>query len=145
MEEFVTGELKVDPEMVRERSRRLLQELSGAISTDLDVKELVETALRTWSLPELVEHRAALVAEVPVYGRLVAQGERLVAGRADAICYRAGRPHIGFDRKSDVAPDVAARETDVNQLGQYVDVLGADRGAVIYMTSAQVQWIQPSG
>ena len=31
MEEFVTGELNVDPEIVRERSRRLLQELSGAI------------------------------------------------------------------------------------------------------------------
>jgi CRISPR-associated exonuclease Cas4 len=143
MEEFVTGELKVDVETVRERSRRLRQELSGAITADLDIKELAETALRTWSLPELADHRAALIAEVPVYGRLAAQGERLVAGRADAICYRAGRPHIVFDWKSDIAPDAAARETYVTQLGQYVHVLGAERGAVIYMTSAQVQWVQP--
>ena len=143
MEEFVTGELNVDPEIVRERSRRLLQELSGAITGGLDINELAETALRTWSLPELADHRAELVAEVPVYGRLAGEHQRLIAGRADAVSYRSGKPGIVFDWKSDIAPDAAARETHANQLGQYVHVLGAERGAVVYMTSAQVRWVQP--
>jgi hypothetical protein len=51
--------------------------------------ELAETYLRTWFLPELVEHRADLIAEVPIYGRLAADDERLVAGRADAVRYRS--------------------------------------------------------
>ena len=143
MEEFVTGELNVDPEIVRERSRRLLQELSGAITVGLDINELAETALRTWSLPELADHRAELVAEVPVYGRLAGEHQRLIAGRADAVSYQSGKPGIVFDWKSDIAPDAAARETHANQLGQYVHVLGAERGAVVYMTSAQVRWVQP--
>ena len=143
MEEFVTGELNVDPEIVRERSRRLLQELSGAITGGLDINELAKTALRTWSLPELADHRAELVAEVPVYGRLAGEHRRLIAGRADAVSYRSGKPGIVFDWKSDIAPDAAARETHANQLGQYVHVLGAERGAVVYMTSAQVRWVQP--
>ena len=143
MEEFVTGELNIDPEIVRERSRRLLQELSGAITVDLDINELAETALRTWSLPELADHRAELVAEVPVYGRLAGEHQRLIAGRADAVSYQSGKLGIVFDWKSDVAPDTAARETHANQLGQYVHVLGAERGAVVYMTSAQVRWVQP--
>jgi CRISPR-associated exonuclease Cas4 len=46
-----------------------------------------------------------------------------------------------FDWKSDVDPDAAARADYANQLGQYVHVLGAERGAVLYMTSGRVEWI----
>ena len=87
----------------------LLQELSGAIKGGLDINELAETALRTWSLPELAEHRAELVAEVPVYGRLAGEHQRLIAGRADAVSYQSGKPGIVFNWKGDVAPDTAAR------------------------------------
>jgi CRISPR-associated exonuclease Cas4 len=81
---------------------------------------------------------------VPVYGRLASDSERLVAGRADAVCYRRGKPYIVFDWKSDVAPDAAARGAYANQLGQYVRVLGAERGAIVYMTLGQVQWVSVS-
>jgi CRISPR-associated exonuclease Cas4 len=142
MEEFVTGELKADANAVSERSRRLLQELSGlAAMPDLDLTELAETALRTWSLPELADHRQDMIAEVPVYGRLVGEGERLVAGRADAVCYRNGKPHTVFDWKSDVACDAAARAGYASQIRQYARVLGAERGAVVYMSLGQIQWI----
>ena len=142
MEEFVTGDLKPDANAVSERSRRLLQELgASAAIPDLDINELADTALRTWSLPELVEHRTGLVAEVPIYGRLAAENDRLVAGRADAVCYRSGIPCIVFDWKSDVAPDPTARAGHASQIGQYVHVLGAERGAVVYMSLAQVQWV----
>jgi hypothetical protein len=49
-----------------------------------------------------------------------------------------------FDWKSDVAPDAAARGAYANQLGQYVRVLGAERGAIVYMTLGQVQWVSVS-
>jgi CRISPR-associated exonuclease Cas4 len=141
----VTGELKCDTDEVCERSRRLLQELSGlAVMPALDLGELAATALRTWSLPELADHKLGMIAEVPVYGRLTGDGERLVAGRADAVCYRDGKPHTVFDWKSDVTPDATARDGYASQIGQYARVLGAERGAVVYMSLGQVQWITAS-
>jgi CRISPR-associated exonuclease Cas4 len=142
MEEFVTGELEADICAVRERSMRLLQELSDPTAMpDLDLTELARTALRTWSLPELTDHRAGLRAEVPVYGFLAGEEDRLVAGRADAVCYASGRPCIVFDWKSDVAPDAATRAGYSSQIAQYAHVLGANRGAIVYMSLAEVQWV----
>ena len=67
-----------------------------------------------------------------------------MAGRADAVRYRSGKPHIVFDWKSDVAPDASARAGYASQLAQYVHVLGAERGAIVYMTLDQVQWVSAS-
>jgi len=44
-----------------------------------------------------------------------------------------------FDWKSDVDPDATSRADYANQLGQYVYVLGAERGAAVYMTSERVE------
>jgi CRISPR-associated exonuclease Cas4 len=146
MEEFVTGELKAEADAVRERSRRLLQELSGAAAApDLDLAELAETALSTWRLPEVAEQKEGLVAEVPIYGRLVGDDERLVAGRADAVVYASSEARIVFDWKSDVAPDASARASNASQIAQYAHILGAERGAVVYMSLGQVQWVSRSG
>jgi hypothetical protein len=60
-------------------------------------------------LPEVAEQKEGLVAEVPIYGRLVGDDERLVAGRADAVVYASSKAHIVFDWKSDVAPNASAR------------------------------------
>jgi hypothetical protein len=72
---------------------------------------------------------------------------RAPSTRVSVIC-APGQPHIVFDWKSDVDPDAASRADYANQLRQYVhvlgadrDVLGADRGAVVYMTSGRVEWI----
>jgi len=110
----------------------------------LDIDEVAQTAWRTWSLPELTQHRKSLVAEVPVYGRIDEYGERLVSGRADAVAYGSGKLRIVFDWKSDVAPNAAARAGYVNQIAQYARVLGADRGAIVYMSLEQVQWVSIS-
>jgi CRISPR-associated exonuclease Cas4 len=111
MEELVTGEVEANADAIRQRSTLLVQQLYGAAAPEsaLDANELAQTALRTWSLPELASNRAGLIAEVPVYGRLAGDEERLVAGRADAVRYVAGRPQIVFDWKSDVDPDAALR------------------------------------
>jgi CRISPR-associated exonuclease Cas4 len=68
-----------------------------------------------------------------------------VSGRADAVRYRDGRARIVFDWKSDVAPEPATRAAYAHQLSIYVDVLGAERGAVIYMTTGQIDWVDPKG
>jgi CRISPR-associated exonuclease Cas4 len=143
MEELVTGEVEANADAVRERSMLLVKQLYGAAAPEsaLDANELAATALRTWSLPELASNRTGLIAEVPVYGRLPGDADRLVAGRADAVRYHARRPHIVFDWKSDVDPDTASRAAYANQLGQYVHVLGAERGAVVYMTLGRVEWV----
>jgi CRISPR-associated exonuclease Cas4 len=143
MEELVTGEVEASASAIRQRSMLLVKQLFGAAAPEreLDANELAETALRTWSLPELASNRPGLVAEVPVYGRLAGDGEPLVAGRADAVRYHAGRPHIVFDWKSDVDPNATAHAAYATQLAQYVHVLGAERGAVVYMTAGRVQWV----
>jgi CRISPR-associated exonuclease Cas4 len=67
-----------------------------------------------------------------------------VSGRADAVRYHEGRARIVFDWKSDLAPDAAARLAYARQLAIYVDVLHAERGAIVYMTSGQIQWVDPA-
>jgi hypothetical protein len=55
MEELLTGEVKMVADAVRKRSIRLVAELG--LGPGLDANELAETALRTWSLPELASNR----------------------------------------------------------------------------------------
>jgi hypothetical protein len=59
-------------------------------------------------------------------------------------------PRIVFDWKSDVAPDASARASYASQIAQYTNILGtnilgAERGAVIYMSLGQVQWVSQPG
>ena len=137
MEEFITGELGSDARAVGERVRQLCRDLAINLSVD----EIAATALRTWSLPELSEHRQGLVAEVPIYGVLDGNGDRLVSGRADAVSYRSAKPRIVFDWKSDVVPEPKARTAYTSQIAQYVKVLGAERGGIVYMSLGQIQWV----
>jgi CRISPR-associated exonuclease Cas4 len=143
MEELVTGEVAPLAEALRQRATLLVEQLLGGAVTDsgLDVVELAGTVVRTWSLPELAPYRDTLIVEVPVYGRLAGDVERLVAGRADAVHYDASRPKIVFDWKSDVDPNAAARADYASQLGQYLEVLGAERGGVVYMSLGRVEWV----
>jgi CRISPR-associated exonuclease Cas4 len=142
MEELITGELTGGIDAVRERSRRLLQELSAGTRTPgLVSNEVAQTAWRTWSLPELTQHKEGLVAEVPVYGRIDGDDQRLVSGRADAVAYGSGKPRIVFDWKSDVSPSATVHASYVNQIAQYARVLGAERGAIVYMSLGQLQWV----
>jgi CRISPR-associated exonuclease Cas4 len=66
-----------------------------------------------------------------------------VTGGADAVRFRNGRAQIVFDWKSDIAPAAAMRAAYASQLALYVKVLEAERGAIVYMTSGQIQWVDP--
>jgi CRISPR-associated exonuclease Cas4 len=142
MEELITAELAATHEAAQERAAILIQQLVPATPVGLDLQELARTALRTFSLPELADERDCRVAEVPVYGRIGMGDNRLVTGRADAVRYRDGRARIVFDWKSDVAPDATTRNEYAGQLSIYVDVLGAERGAVVYMTTGRIDWVE---
>jgi hypothetical protein len=49
-----------------------------------------------------------------------------------------------FDWKSDVTPEFGARSAYAGQIAQYMKVLGAERGAIVYMSLGQIQWVLPS-
>jgi CRISPR-associated exonuclease Cas4 len=68
----------------------------------------------------------------------------LIAGRADALAKSGDESVVAFDWKSDVAPKDADRSAYRQQLGQYLHVIGARRGAVVYMTSGRIEWITSS-
>jgi CRISPR-associated exonuclease Cas4 len=65
----------------------------------------------------------------------------MVAGRADEVARADKGDLVVFDWKSDVAPSETTRLGYREQLGQYLHVLSAQRGAVVYMTSGRVEWI----
>jgi CRISPR-associated exonuclease Cas4 len=143
MEELLTGETPSSLPALRDRCATLIPQLFTQTEQvpHLDAEELAATAWHTYSLPELAEKRQELVPEVPVYARLGSMPERLVSGRADAVSYRDGRARIVFDWKSDVSPDAGTRASYRQQLAQYVQALGADRGAIVYMTNGQIDWV----
>jgi CRISPR-associated exonuclease Cas4 len=146
MEEVLTGELRESREAVQQRATILISQLApeDRPNSSLNAQELAATVLRTLSLPELANDREHLIPEVPVYGALAGDPLRLVSGRADAVRYRDGRAHAIFDWKSDVAPEPATRVRYAHQLAMYINVLGAERGAIVYMTSSQIQWVDPT-
>lgn len=99
------------------------------------------TALRALRLPGVAEHRTSLVPELTLYGARDA-GRTLTAGRADAVAVAAGRAILAFDWKSDVAPTAADRQAYAGQLLQYLEAVGAQRGAVVYLTLGELDWIE---
>jgi hypothetical protein len=133
----------VSVEAAERRSLGLIRELIPADTPmpRLDVQELAATALRTIALKELSDDRDNVIAEVPVYGSIGAV-DRLIAGRADAVRYRNGDAEIVFDWKSDVDRRAEDRAAYAHQLAQYVHVLRAKRGAIVYMTTGEIQWVE---
>jgi CRISPR-associated exonuclease Cas4 len=108
----------------------------------LDPDELAATAWSTFCLPDLAHNRDEIVPEVPVYGSVAADPERLVSGRADAVRYKHGRASIVFDWKSEVAPSDSERVAYRSQVLHYARALGARRAAVVYMSLGQIDWIE---
>ncbi|WP_407156580.1 UvrD-helicase domain-containing protein [Bradyrhizobium sp. STM 3557] len=143
MEELVTGELDEDAETVIARAALLRDQLrsESSFGPGPDPTELATTALRTLQLPDIKPYRARLLAELPIYGIAPASSDQLIAGRVDAVADDEDGAKIAFDWKSDIAPEDSDRTAHRQQLGQYLQVIGARRGAIVYMTSGRVEWI----
>ena len=145
MEELITGEIAEGEAEVAARAAELRAQLVGleALSdTDLpDPLECATTVVRTLHLPEVAALRPHLVAELPVYGR---RSEGVyVAGRMDAAAVIEGRVTVVIDWKSDVAPGPDEQAGYAGQLADYLVLAGAERGALVYMSRAEVIWITP--
>lgn len=143
MEELLTGELERFREDVTRRATELLVQLQSDDLTDAarpDAMEMAEAALRTLALPELAPFLAQLVPEVPLWA---ANPPRYLAGRADAAAIEGARIALVIDWKSDVNPVAVAHNAHVAQLRDYLLVTGAEQGAIVYMSAAQVVWVEP--
>ena len=142
LEELLTGELEERVDDVKSRAAFLLVQLTAeALAANSPrIEEMAGTALRTLSLPELMPFRDRLVPEVPIYGAAPTSLQGLIVGRADAVARTEDGGLVVFDWKSDVAPREAERSAYRQQLRQYLHVLGAQRGAVVYMTSGYIDW-----
>jgi CRISPR-associated exonuclease Cas4 len=147
MEELITGELNENLGATVSRARRLLEQLASAPpdgGNAIDADEMANTALRTLRLPEIEAFKSQLMAEIPIYGTAPTGPHQLIAGRADAVAQSVDGSRVAFDWKSDVAPTDADRTAYRQQLGQYMHLIGAHRGAVVYMTSGRIDWLQTS-
>lgn len=145
MEELLNGELPAAHNQIVLRAAELLDQLQPAVDEKVmtagpEPVEMATTALRTLALPELAPVISRLVPEMPLWA---ASPPRFLAGRADAVVVEADRVELVVDWKSDVNPDAAAQGAHAAQLRDYLEVTGAERGAVVYMSSGHVSWIAP--
>jgi CRISPR-associated exonuclease Cas4 len=145
MEELLTGELEERLETVSSRACLLRDQLvSMSSGKPPDVEELAHTALRTLRLPDIEPYRERLVPEVVIHGVARAGPNDLIVGRADAVADSDDGSRLVFDWKSDVAPEASERTAYRQQLAQYLHAIGAQRGAVVYMTTGHVDWVSAS-
>lgn len=145
LEELLTGELAHDATAATLRASELTAQLStleGDAGGRPDPTECAATALRARRLPGIAELWSRLEPEVPIYAASV--DGTLLAGRADAIAFTAGRPQVVLDWKSDVAPTAAEHAGYLGQLGDYLRAFGAPRGALVYLTRGEVVWLDAS-
>jgi CRISPR-associated exonuclease Cas4 len=140
MEELLTEQLPPNLAHLTERASTLSQEAFDAGSLKPDPLEMATTALRTFSHSELMPYVRKLVPEVPLFG---ARSETvLVSARADAIAFEVGIAVAAFDWKSDIAPTEDDHDAYASQLLEYLELIGAEKGAVVYMTSGEIRWVR---
>lgn len=143
MEEVLTGELDEDFGALARRGEELMRQAATTGKVAPDAQELADTVLRTLAIPDIASLKTKLVPEFPLYG--LHTSEQLLVplvGRADAVLVEDGRPSIVLDWKSDIAPEPGDIQDHAAQLRDYLQVTGASRGALVYMTSARVHWIE---
>ena len=139
MEELLTGLWRRISRSLTDRASTLTKDAIVAATTAPDPSELAASALRTFSHEKLQPYIGKLVPEIPLFG--ARSDTVLVAARADAIAFEAGVPVAAFDWKSDVAPTPADHDAYASQLLEYLELIGAEKGAVVYMTSGDIQWV----
>jgi hypothetical protein len=63
--------------------------------------------------------------------------------RADAVAVRGEERLAVLDWKSDISPSREDRSGHIAQLKDYVETIGAPKGAIVYMSLGEVVWMQP--
>ena len=101
---------------------------------------------RPLALPEIAACRAGLMLEVPVYGATTTDvDEQVMIGIADAIAFRTeGTPQGVVDWKSDVEPSPETLRHYCDQMRAYPNVIGAEQGLIVALTSGTVTPVMPT-
>jgi CRISPR-associated exonuclease Cas4 len=145
MEEVLTGETASGLNALVKRAGDLLEQLAlPAVSTRARplAAELGATILRTFALPDIAKVRHGLLPELTVYGTFSDAETTSLTGRADAVFVEADEPRIVFDWKSDVDPSSADIELHAAQLRIYMRATNVSRGALVYMSTSKVHWLE---
>ena len=141
IEEVLTGETAETLPDLRARAEVLTRALGRPVMDDpaegLTPAELADCVVRALSLPEVAALKPRLVPEFTVYASTDAHmHEEAAAGIVDAITFGAdGKPEVVIDWKSDVEPSPETVEHYRAQIRAYLDMTGAERGLVVFMTS----------
>lgn len=147
MEEVLTGETRDEPEALGHRAAALTRQLAaqfGASSNLPDAQEMAAAVTTTLALPAIADVRPRLRPELSLYAQF--GPDELLAGRADAIAYDvSGNAEVVFDWKSDVEATDATIEQHANQLAAYLAVTAAKRGALVYMSTGAIRWVNGEG
>ena len=146
MEEFLTGELDEDERAAEQRAVALLDQLTGmnpeGVAAVPDPREAALTAMRTLRFPEIAALRPTLQGETAIWA---ASDGTYLAGRADAVSIVGGQVRAVLDWKGDVAPSAKDRAGYRGQLAEYLEATGALRGALVYMSLGQIEWVEGAG
>ena len=146
MEEFLSGELNEDEEAAEQRAVALLDQLNEIVPEGVqalpDPREAALTAMRTLQFPEIAALRPTLQAETAIWA---ASDDTYLAGRVDAVSIIDGQVQVVLDWKGDVAPGLRDRAGYRGQIADYLKATGAKRGAVVYMSLGEIEWIEGSG
>ena len=141
IEEVLTGETAAILPDLRARAEVLIRVLGRTVTDDpsegLAPAELAGCVVRSLSLPEVAALRPRLVPEFPVYAAADSDAhEEAAAGIVDAIAFGAdGAPEAVVDWKSDIDPAPETIEHYRAQVGAYLEMTGAGRGLVVFMTT----------
>lgn len=142
-EEILTGELADETGAITERAGELIRLLGREpvvdASTGLSAEELGATVKRALALPEVIELRPYLQAELSVFGHSPApDAETITVGVVDAMAhFPDGREPVVVDWKSDVAPTRRTLEHYERQLRAYLEATGARCGILVLATSGR--------
>ena len=149
-EEVLTGEISDDIANLITRADQLIRLLGQTPGMDpaagLSPEELANCVARTLALPEIAPLRPSLLPEFNLYAvRREDSQEIATAAIADALTLTAeGRPRIVIDWKSDVAPEPGTIEHYLSQVRAYLDITGAERGMIVFVTSGTIIHVSPS-
>jgi len=141
IEEVLTGETGGTMPDLMARAECLIQDMDRPSNEDpavgLAPTELASCVIRALSLPEIAALRPRLLPEYPVYSSIAINGqEDASAGIVDAIAFEPnGAPEVVVDWKSDVDPAPEMLEHYRSQVRAYLDMTGAERGMIVFMTS----------
>ena len=147
IEEVLTGETAEEETAVPARAEILIRALGRPVTDDpaqgLAPAELAGCVLRALALPEVAALRPGLVPELPVYGSTeTGSQEEATHGIVDAIAFdKDGAPKVVIGRKSDVDPPPDTHDHYRAQIRAYLDMTGAARGLVVFVTSGVVDSI----